>query len=571
MSVNYPYILISFGLLLSLLASCAAPTSMGPAVDTEQATSAPEQIQPTEAIQATGEAAEVAVLRIGGTAEPDCFHPFGCSDHWFFVNPIYESFSWYGPGCEPIPRLAESMESSEDGLTWTMKIRQGGKFSNGDPLDANAVKEFWDWMTGVEVGSWYPPTRETVSTAVLDDYTFSFTTGVPIGSWETYDSFWQWTLPPSIWAQLDDDSLWDEGYENPVGSGPYMLTEWASGEYLIYDANPYYWGGAPAVDRIVYQIYANPDAVIHALLAGDIDLTDPQLSPQYYDTLKNGGNVTLVETPPGFWYYLAFNLAEGANKHPAVEDPAVREAIDYAIDKQQILDVALLGHGYTCPNSYGCGPSVEPYLDPSLIVTPFDLERAKAILGDAGYLDTDGDGVRESPDGQALELRFYFSEEQPEAATMSSMIKGWLDQIGISVTPEAMESGTLWQTAVGERDFDIIVRYFGSDFDPSYMDFTFSCWSAEAGTGALNDSGYCNPELDDLLYEQMATVGLEKRLPIMYQAEGVLYRDRPWILLAAPTNLQAYRSDRFEFPHDTCSALNGMWDFYGLSSMEVVR
>lgn len=133
-------------------------------------------------------------------------------------------------------------------------------------------------------------------------------------------------------------------------------------------------------------------------------MTTPFIPPETYDALVSDPNITVEEKEPfdGVLYWLVFNLYEGGLKHSAVDDPAVREAIDYAINKQQIVDVGLLGHGSLLPTGWIGKTDVE--LNPEIEITPYDPAMAIQILDEAGYLDTDGDGVRETPEGDPVAL-----------------------------------------------------------------------------------------------------------------------------------------------------------------------
>lgn len=258
-------------------------------------------------------------------------------------------------------------------------------------------------------------------------------------------------------------------------------------------------------------------------------------------------------------YYITFNMKEGGNRHPAIADPAVREAIDYAMDTEQIVDVALLGHGIICPTNWACGPNYAGELNPDLEVTPFDLEQTNAILDEAGYLDSDGDGIRETEDGQPLQFRFYFEQEVPGNLTISELASEWLSQIGIAAEVEAVESSTMHAAVYQDRGFDMALIYYGTDIDPAAIDLEFSCWSSEAG--GLNDSGYCNEEMDNLVYDYWYASDSEAGWDAMWQAQEIINRERPRILLAGENHIQAYRNDRFDFPEDTCVTGSGMWNF----------
>jgi peptide/nickel transport system substrate-binding protein len=548
------------GMTAVLLAACATG-----------ATPAPEgtAVSPTAAPTATQLLTETptgpVTLRVGTTFEPNSFSPFLTSVGWAFADLIGEGFTGYGLDCKISPRLAESMERSDDGLTWTIHLRPGITYNDGQPLDANVLVKSWDWISTVQAKDWFPPTRLAVSWKAVDDLTFQFTTSSPLGSFATYDSVWQWPFPPQVWGSTNDDTMWNvETDTNPVGTGPYTLTEWKHGEYLIYDARNDYYLGKPPVDRVIMQVFANWDAVINAFLGGDIDMTDSDVPAQYFDTLKNTPNVTVVERPPAFSFQLAFNLKEGGTKNPAIEDPKVREAIDYAIDRQQIVDLVLLGHGVTCANTWNCGSIYQWAIDPSLTVTPFDPDKARSILDEAGYADSDGNGVREGADGKDLNFRLYYQADKADQITVSDMISKWLSQIGIATSVEAVEPGTL-QDLIKQRDFDIALRLRAADPDPAITDYIWTC-----SAGSSNASGYCNPAVDDLIAKSDAAIG-QDRLPPLFEAERIFANDRAVLLLAGVNAVQAYRNDRFVFPDNPCNHLGMEWNWTPIMQAQPVQ
>jgi len=552
--------------LAILLIACSQAT---PAVETlvEQV---PEATQPPE-VETEPAAAEPVVLRVGGVQGIDCWNPYSCSDHWDYNDIVYEGFTGHGPGkgCSGVPRLAKSWEVSEDGLTWTLHLQEGVTYSDGTPFDANTAVEFIQWFNNTELKYWFYTSWNMTEIKALDDLTLQFTTEVPISNFPDYDGVWWWMLSPTIWGEFDDASLLTfEGFP-PIGTGPYIVSEWVAGDHIVFDARPDYYQGKPAVDRIVYQQYANWDAMVQAFLAGEIDLTTAKLPPQYYDTLVSAPNTTVEERPPGEMYQLVFNMYEKGTKHPAINDQKVREAIDYAIDKQQLVDIALMGHGVTCPTNYACGEGYEGELNPELVLTPYDPEKARQILEEAGYVDSDGDGVRETQDGQPLEFRFYYAVEIPAEITMAESIKGWLADVGIKIEPEAQESSTLYNAHLDQRDFDMVIVYESADVDPAFLDFGYSCWSADAGSSALNHAGYCNKEVDDLTYSYITTANKEEALAFIFQAQAILNTDRPIILIGAENQIQAFNNQKFDFMQNTCDIGLGMWGYPGVINITV--
>jgi len=560
--------LAALGIMVILLSAACAKAAT-PSPTPTQPPAEESAVVPTVEPTPTEAPPEPVVLRVGTTFQPNSFSPFLTSVGWAFTDLIGEGFTGYGLDCKIAPRLAESMEVSDDGLTWTIHLRPGITYNDGQPLDAPVLVESWEWISSVEAKEWFPPTRLAVSWEAVDDLTFRFTTSDPLGSFGTYDSVWQWPFPPQVWGSTDDTTMWNvDADTNPVGTGPYTLTEWVRGDHLIFDAREDYYLGKPPIDRIILQIYANWDALINAFLGGEIDMTDSYFPAQYFDTLEDTPNVTIVEQPPAFSYQLVFNVKEGGKKHPAIEDPKVREAIDYAIDRQQLVDLVLLGHGVTCRNTWNCGSIYEWAIDPSLTVTPFDPDKARSILDEAGYVDSDSDGVREGADGEDLKFRLYFQADKAPQITVSDMISQWLSQVGIATTVEAMEPGTLQTFVMKERDYDMALRLRAADPDPAIIDYQWSCWAAAAGTG--NATGYCNPEVDDLIFKTITATG-QDRLPPLYEAERIFARDRPLLLLAGENAVQAYRNDRFAFPDNPCNHLGMNWNWTPLMLAQPVR
>jgi peptide/nickel transport system substrate-binding protein len=412
----------------------------------------------------------------------------------------------------------------------------------------------------------------TESTKVVDEYTFQFTTTEPMGAFLTLDAIWLWPVPPHIWGEMDEDGLWEFPEEiPPVTTGPYTLTEWEKGSHMAFAANEDYYGGKPPIDLIYVQFYANETALLNALIAGEIDVIPSDITPQSYESLESEPNITMVESPPGAMLSLEINVSDIGVVHPALKDKMVRHAIDYAIDKQQVIDVVLLGKGILCPNGgLNCGPNHEWFLDPSQKPTPYDPELAVKILDDNGYLDTDGDGIRETPAGQELVFRLYYQVESQIALGASGMVGDMLREIGIGIETTALEFATLQDAAYTQRDYDLAMYVWVGELDPAGADYLYSCWSSEPGSG-LNFPGYCNPEYDALVQEHFFTIGLENRLPVAYEAQRVLAEDRPEIVIAGLNQIGAYRNDRFVLPTDPCDNLGFLLGWYPIMNATQVK
>ncbi len=562
-------LLVVIILIAAFIVACGTSDIAEPTSDTIEASTDEEPVEAGDA--------EPVILRVGGLTDPGCWNPFVCSRAWDFADLVYEGFTGHGAGegCPAVPRLAETWEQSDDGLTWTWHLYEGITYSDGVEFNAHTVVDFFNWWNSTELIWWYPESSEMESIEALDDYTIKITTTVPINNYPYQDAVWFYIMPPHIWGEFDDVGFAEFDSFPPIGTGPYVVTDYQPGSSIVFDAREDYYRGDLPVDRIVYQIYGNSDAAVNAYLAGDIDLinTNTNIPVQYYDVLSKAPNTTVEEAPPGDAYWLSFNmfnLDDSAIRHPAVNDPAVREAIDYAIDKQHIVDVALFGHGVTCPTNWACGPRNAADLNPDLVVTPFDLDKANSILNDAGYVDSDNDGVRETSDGVPLDFRLYFEVENAAAAIMATTVSEWLAEIGISVQVEGLEQGTLLKLVLGDRDFDMAIFFWSPDLEPTaWMSFQFACWSAEAGISGLNDSGYCNEDLDTLIYDSWYESDPKIAKEKIFKAQALVNQERPIIFLAGQNILQIYNNEKFGFPEYTCEVGLGTWNFPSVLDIEV--
>jgi peptide/nickel transport system substrate-binding protein len=551
-----------------LLCGCKAVETETPTVSLQPTT--PAGAEPTEAPPSV----EPVLLTIGGLHDADCWNPYVCTATYIWGQIIMHGFATYGvssEACPAQPGLAESWEVSEDGKTWTINLFEGLTYSDGTPITAQTIKEFMDYQSSnPALGSWFLESANLVSVEVIDELILQYTTSVPMI--HSPDAVWAvWFMhPPHLWTDLDEVEVFTYDFYPPVGAGPYELIEHVPGSHMIFEAREEYHLGKPPIDRVVYRIYTNADALVSALIVGEIDLTTPLLPPESVQALEGISNITVEKKFPGDTYDLVFNMADYGTGHPAIKDPNVRLAIDYAIDKQQLVDIALLGEGIVCPTNWACGPNFEDLLNPDLEVTPYDPVEAGRILDESGYADADSDGIRETPEGLPLEFGLYYATDFPAELTIAQMVADWLGAIGIQVNVEAVDWGTWFYQVSDQHDFDMAIDLRTPETNPSAMDFWLGCWAAEPGPFTFNAPGYCNEEMDEAVFGYIYSNDPEAGKASIFEAQRILNQDRPMIVLAGPLQIQAYRNDRFEFPFDTCYAdISGMYGYQGLMNAEV--
>ena len=526
---------ISLVLILAMaLASCS--TAATPTAEIEE----PVEPAETEAPAEPDEPEEPVTMTVGTTYIWDTANPtFG----WYGYTiryMIYDTLVEEAGISNFIPGLAESWEVSDDGLVWTFKIREGVTFHDGTPLTAEEVAWSLNWTieNEIETFSFYLANFEEI--VALDDTTLQVTLSDPVGNME-YLLMYVWILPKSVWGEMSLDEIMEfEDIAAGIGTGPYKLVEWSEGEFLILEANKDYWRTEPAIDRIIYREFATEDAVVQALLAGEIDVIDADNVPSTaIQTLLDAENVQVPIMESTAIDELIINSHEDGTQPESLWDPAVRLAIAHAIDKQQIITVAYLG--YADPASVIVPTSMGDWHNSDVEDIPFDIEEGNRVLEDAGYIDSDNDGVREDKDGNPLEYRLYATDDATEARILEIISDG-LAQIGISAPATLMDEDSL----IGlypDFDFDLVYWGWGLDPDPDFAMFIFTCEQREEG--GWNDSGYCDEEFEEMYSTQAKTFIREDRRELIWEMQEKLFNEKPYIVLTYYKNVQAYRNDRF--------------------------
>jgi peptide/nickel transport system substrate-binding protein len=532
---NCVWLLVSLTLLLTLIPAvgCAPPAPPSPEAPAETPTAAP----PGAPTPAPPEA-EPVTLRVGIDYIWDTPNPTYGWYNYALRNLLYNTLIEETKLAVFGPSLAESWTVSDDGLVWTFKIREGVTFHDGTPCTAEDVAWSLNWTIEYEPEVFAFYLANFAGVVALDPTTLQVTLSNPVGNME-YLLMYVWILPRSVWEGMSSDEIMEfEDIEAAIGTGPYKLVEWSEGEYLILEANENYWQGKPPFDRVIYQEYATEDSMVQALLAGEVDIVD-DLPAASVAALEAEPNVDVVIQESTVVDELIINSHEDGTQPASLNDPAVRLAIAHAIDKQQIINVAYLGYAEAA--STIIPTSMKDWHNSDVVDVPYDIEEANAILDAAGYIDTDGDGIREDQEGNPLEYRLY-SEPDARYVRILEIISQGLSDIGISAPPTPMDNDSLI-ALYPAFDFDMIRWGWGLDPDPDFAMLIFTCDQREEG--GWNDSGYCDEEFDQMYLQQGTTVDHEARRQLIWEMQEKLFEERPYIMLTYQKYLQAYRSDRF--------------------------
>ncbi len=557
---SFPVIVLLMVALL--LAACAgqtpAPTEAevveteapAPAATEASEVEAPEA-EPTEVMP---EPTEPVVLRIGYGGSPDTLNPGTAilSEAWAMFELVYDTmFDLNLDGTYRLS-LAESYEVSDDGTVWTFKLRPGFTFHDGEPLTAQDIAFSYNFYQAHEDFPYMPVYTEYFeSVEAPDDETVVITLTEAIPNMESQLVF-LYVLPEHIWSQYDDPvGAVEFENEEMIGTGPFKMIEYQQGEFVHLAAVKDHLLTPPKIDEVVFQTFDNMDALVQALVTGQVDMIT-EMPNTAVPTLRNTENVELVvgaPIAPEVTDIIPNQVSEEncppddgvCSGHPALRDKTVRLALAYATDKQKIIDVALLGLG--TPGLTLIPDGLGVFYNDSIQDFPFDIDEANRLLDEAGYLDTDGDGVREMPDGSnPLIFRLNWPSDHLTAPRIAELLTETWSQVGVKLEPQVLDPDALTSVCCPTFDFDIIIWGWGSDPDPGFL---LSVHLTDEIPTGNSETGYSNPVFDDLYNQQATELDPDKRRDIIWEMQQILHDDVAYIIPFYAQATQAYRTDRF--------------------------
>jgi peptide/nickel transport system substrate-binding protein len=395
-----------------------------------------------------------------------------------------------------LPALAEKWEKVDD-LTWKITLRKDAVFHNGEPVTAAAVKFSYDRINKEELKS---PNKGKLSAftelTVIDDHTFTIKTEQPYAPGLYMLGYYLPIVPPKYVQEVGDEKY----NTDPVGSGPYRLKKWARGDEIVLEAFDKYYGPKPAYKTVIFK--ANPEEAsrIAALETGEADVISG-VPVHQRKKIANSGKAYL--TPQmGVMPYVGINTYEAP-----FDDVRVRQAVNYAIDKELISKALFDGKAIICagpisPRTFGHSPNLKPY--------PYDPAKAKALLKEAGHAD--GIDVR-------LAYPTYMSQIQEQAEAIAAN----MTKAGFKVTLEPFERAVMWERYKGKQHQLYIYWWDDAPEPDRYMYSLFNSTS--------RDYYYKNPAVDELLDKGRTIMDRTERAKVYAQIDEMLYKDCPWAYL----------------------------------------
>ncbi|MCC6799024.1 MAG: hypothetical protein IT325_02840 [Anaerolineae bacterium] len=446
----------------------------------------------------------------------------------FMAEPLLLGGENWGDQIEPA--LAESWDISEDGLEYTFHLRQGVKWHDGEPFTAEDVlftyeavlleENAIDWRPNLMQGD------QPMQFEVVDDHTFKVRLNEPDATVLTALAIP--IVPKHAFTSLE---MLDAPYNtSPIATGPYKFVEWNTGENVVLEANQDYWRGAPCIDRLVVRFIEGAANQANALLAGELDyarVDGADLTP-----FENNPDFVLATAPRDLMRYVGFNV-----RSPKVSDPAVRRALAVALDRQAIIDAAAGGYGTLADSVFTSAAFMyEPGRNAQY---PYDPALAQQMLADAGWTDTDGDGIVDK-DGEKMSLRVVYLGTWSLMQAIAPLVYDNWRSIGVDVVldplDEAKSYEEIYDNVSEEKPYDVMLGGWGL-FGPEpdhYRNYLVS------PTGFF---AYDNEEVQAMFEEGRRISDPDARYELYAEVDRLLWEDLPMIPLYQAVGAWVYRSD----------------------------
>ncbi len=468
------------------------------------------------------------------------------------------------------PNLAESWEVSEDGLVWTFHLRHDVQWNDGHPFTADdVVFTFNDLVFNPKIPSSardiFTIDGKPFTVEKIDDYTVRFT--LPQKFAPFLRGLSQEILPKhKLKTAVDKGEFnftWgiDTNPKEIVGTGPYRLASYKPGQRFVFERNPYYWKHSkegdrlPYIDRIIYVIVQSEDVDLAKFVEGTVDAYDLRgMDYPYLKPLEKKRNFTVYDLGPDMGsQFLVFNQNQSVNPQTQktripdyklrwFTDVNFRRAVAHAVDKDQIIKIVKNGLGY--PQDSPIGPGSGFFFSDSVVKYPYDLNKAKEILAQAGYIDRNHDGILEDSNGHNIEFNLYTNAGATERVDIAAIIRQDLEKVGMKVNFQALEFNTLVNKLTSSFDWDAIVIGLTGGIEPHFgknvwtTDGQLHMWYPQQKTPATD----WEAKIDELFSQGVKELDENKRKVIYDEFQKVVSEQLPVIYTALSARVSAVRN-----------------------------
>lgn len=465
--------------------------------------------EPSSALSITGRGGELRVLIPGA---PRTFAPNAPGDEiaQILAPSLYSTLVTLDTDGRLFPDLAESWEVEDGGRTYRFHLREGVRWHDGQPFGSGDVRFTLERLK-TQPSISHEAVRRISGIETPDERTLVLRLREP---WAPFLSTLAWggtyILPRHLASRQD----------KPVGTGPFRFGEQVRGERIVLEASPRFHRPGPFLDRVVFLVSPDSNRAAEQLLRGEADFAVTRIPLDLVPRLERQPGLRVITGLSSARIFCAFNL-----RRPPLGDVRVREAINRAIDRGDLVRRSLFGYGAPAVGFYT--PSIAWAYDGDAHVPPLDRDRARALLAAAGA---------------RRELDLVVPAFAP-VDEMSGLLRDQLAEVGLAVRVSQLPLGEWIDRVIRRRDFDLTLMSGGHGPDPENLSFRFGSRTATPNLG------YANPELDAVLAAGAATVDLERRARFYFRAQEILARDLPIAPIAEAVTVTVFNRRVRGLPH----------------------
>jgi peptide/nickel transport system substrate-binding protein len=437
------------------------------------------------------------------------------------LSHMVETLVELTPKGEIVPKLAEKWEVSADATEFTLRLKRGIKFHDGQPFNAEAVKINFDRRLDPKAATKFGfLVAQIASVTVVDEYKVKFKTKVPFAPMLSYLTH----TANGIQSPAALKKSWDNPVTMPIGSGPFIFKEWVPGTKVVMVQNNNYWGKKPALSEVTFRVIPDDASRLVALETGEVHAA-VRIPPFDIPRLQTNPKITILRTPSMRTMFVGFNCL----KEPFT-DKRVRQALNYAVNKETILKDLLAGVGRVSdapisPGIFGYAP-IKTY--------EYNIEKAKAMLAEAGF-----------PEGFETTLHPAVGRYYMDASVATAVVVDLL-KVGVKAEIKSMEWGTYlpfilsekevaehnlyilgWQTVTGDADFGLFSLFHSGEWPKKGMAASF----------------YKNEKVDQLLELARGSTNPKERMRLYKEAMTLIVDDAPWIFLYSEVQVTGVRAN----------------------------
>ncbi len=432
--------------------------------------------------------------------------------------------------------LNEPVQVNEDCTVWTITMKEGLCWNDGTPVSADDLLFTAEYGTSHHIGFFdsYFALVDFEASKVVDERTVEFhLTSGNVNFWNGA-GYWIPIMRKSEWESVEDPTTYDY---SGAGYGPYYVSEWVDGEYVVLSRNPYFTlendGQGALLDEIVFRVYTDENAMILALQNGEVDVCANFLSASSVTQLQNNPEY-LIESVPSLGYaFISFSQT-----NDLLTEVKIRQAIAMCVNRDALVNVAFAGAATAMETPIS--PVYTEFVKSNITQPAYDTAAAGTLLEEAGYKDTDGDGIRETADGKKLSFTIMYKSTLANVDGVMSILQAGMKEAGIELVLQPVDAATFSANVTQGHKYDISYSSWGTidDVDTTLL----TCF----GIGqTLNFMEFNSQEQEDLLLAMQGETDYEKRVEMLDQWQTWFVENLPTCHLLVPNNTYVTNTTKF--------------------------